>query len=120
MGVEDYEVREPNEMEPVGTEQLRCAGTELMNMNPNSEVADGGWADEALSECARPRAQQLASFSSHGTFPNRLPTLPGCGRDGRTPPTQKFHFGVRDELSQVWQTDAVVVGSWLQLRLAMS
>jgi hypothetical protein len=33
--------------------------------------------------------------SSHGTFPNRPPTLLGCGRDGRTPPTQKFNFGVR-------------------------
>jgi hypothetical protein len=30
--------------------------------NPNSEVAGGGGADDALSECARPRAQQLASF----------------------------------------------------------
>src|SRR5208283_4562605 len=33
--------------------------------------------------------------SSHGTFPNRPPTPPGCGRDGRTPVTQKVNFGVR-------------------------
>jgi hypothetical protein len=30
--------------------------------NPNSEVAGGGGANDALSECARSRAQQLASF----------------------------------------------------------
>jgi hypothetical protein len=32
------------------------------SLNPNSEVAGGGGADKTLSECARPRAQQLASF----------------------------------------------------------
>jgi hypothetical protein len=35
--------------------------------------------------------------SSRGTFPNRPPIPLGCGRDGRTPPTQKFNFGVRVE-----------------------
>ena len=34
-------------------------------------------------------------FSNNGTLPNRPPIPPGCGRDGRTPPTQKFNFGVR-------------------------
>jgi hypothetical protein len=33
--------------------------------------------------------------SSHGTFSNRLPTRLCCGRDGRTPTTQKFNFRVR-------------------------
>ena len=31
--------------------------------------------------------------SSHGKFRNPLPTPPGCGRDGCTPPTLKFNFG---------------------------
>jgi hypothetical protein len=31
-------------------------------LSPNSEVASGGNADEAMTECARPRAQQVASF----------------------------------------------------------
>ena len=36
--------------------------------------------------------------SSHETFPNR-PSIPRCcGRDGRTPLTQKFHFGFRVKL----------------------
>jgi hypothetical protein len=34
-------------------------------------------------------------LSSHRTFPNRPPIPLGCGRDGRTSPTQKFNFGVQ-------------------------
>jgi hypothetical protein len=30
--------------------------------NPNSEVTDAGVVNESLPECARPRAQQRASF----------------------------------------------------------
>jgi hypothetical protein len=30
-------------------------------------------------------------------FPSARPIPPGCGRDGRTPPTQKFNFGVQVE-----------------------
>ena len=81
--------------------------------NPNSEVTGGGGADDALSECARPgRSNWL--HSSHRTFPNRPPTSLGCGRDDRTPPTQKFNFGVRIHLphrsgatkaSAVWVPD---------------
>jgi hypothetical protein len=33
--------------------------------------------------------------SSHGTFSNRLPDAHCCGRDDRTPLTQKFFCGVR-------------------------
>jgi hypothetical protein len=65
--------------------------------NPNSEVAGGGGADEALSECpVLGRSNWL--HSSHGTFSN-CPSIPhGCGRDGRTPLTQKFIFGVRVQM----------------------
>ena len=34
--------------------------------------------------------------SNHGTFSNRPPAPHCCGRDGRTPPMQKFNFGIRD------------------------
>jgi hypothetical protein len=45
-------------------------------LNPNSEVAGGVNADEAPSECARPRAQQLASFKPLNIFqPPAHPTL---------------------------------------------
>ena len=49
--------------------------------NPNSEVAGGGGADEAMSECARPRAQQLASFKPRNIFqPSAHPTWLRPGR----------------------------------------
>jgi hypothetical protein len=36
--------------------------------NPNAEVADGGGADEATPECARPRAQQLGYLQATEYF----------------------------------------------------
>ena len=36
--------------------------------NPETEVVSGGGAGDALSECARPRAQQLASFKPWNIF----------------------------------------------------
>ena len=45
--------------------KIQAAG---FGLNPNSEVAGGGGADEAMSECARPRAQQLASFKPWNIF----------------------------------------------------
>jgi hypothetical protein len=41
--------------------------------NPNSEVADGGRADEAAPECARPRAQQLGFLQVTEHFPTACP-----------------------------------------------
>jgi len=44
------------------------------------------------------RAQQLASFESRNIFqPSAVPH--GCGRDGRTPPTQKLNFGFQVQIS---------------------
>jgi hypothetical protein len=80
-----------------GTPSGLFAQTGIAQISPNSEVAGGGGADEAMPECARPRAQQLASFKPRNIFTNRPPTPLGCGRDGRTPPTQKFNFGVRSQ-----------------------
>jgi len=49
--------------------------------NPNSEVTDAGVANESLPECARPRAQQLASFKPRNIFqPPAHPTLLRPGR----------------------------------------
>jgi hypothetical protein len=50
-------------------------------LNPNSEVADGGGLAEAAPECARPRAQPQASFQP----PNRFQQLthPTLLRPGR-------------------------------------
>jgi hypothetical protein len=48
-----------------------------------------------MSERARPRAQQLASFKPWNISPPLAHTTLGCGRDGRTPLTQKLDFGVR-------------------------
>ena len=62
------------------------------SFGPNSEVAGGGVADEAMPECARPRAQQLASFKPRNIF--QPPAHPTWLRPGR-PLTQKFNFGVR-------------------------
>jgi hypothetical protein len=48
---------------------------------PNSEVPDGGGADEARPECARPRAQQLPSFKPQNILqPPAHPTLLRPGR----------------------------------------
>ena len=51
------------------------------SLNPNSEVAGGGGLDEAMPECARPRAQQLASFEPRNIFqPPAQPTWLRLGR----------------------------------------
>jgi hypothetical protein len=39
--------------------------------------------------------KSLVFRPSPGTFSRRPPTPPGCGRDDRTPPAQKFNFEVR-------------------------
>jgi hypothetical protein len=62
---------------------------------PNSEVIGDGDAVDTLVGCARPRVQRGGIFSSHGTFSNGPPILHCCGRDDRTPPTQKFNIGVQ-------------------------
>jgi hypothetical protein len=64
-----------------------------VHLIPNSEVTGVAvWMMPCRSAPVPGRSNWL--HSSHGTFTQRSPTPPGCGRDGRTPPTQKFNFGV--------------------------
>jgi hypothetical protein len=73
-------------------QRLRYAGCYCFN--PNSEVAGDRGAYEAMPECARLWAQQPASFKPRN-ISNHPPAPLCCGRGDRTPPTQKFNFGVR-------------------------
>jgi hypothetical protein len=62
-------------------------------LNPNSEIEKGaGRTRPCRSAPVLGRSNWL--HSSHGTFPDCLPIPLCCGRDGRTPLTQKFNFGV--------------------------
>jgi hypothetical protein len=72
----------------------RARGGRIFGFNPNSEVAGGGGLDEALPECARPRAQPLASFKPRNIF--QPPVHPMLLRPGRPHSVmQKANFGVR-------------------------
>jgi len=87
------------------------AQTDNAQFSPNFEVAGGGGLDEARPECARPRAQQLASFKPRNiSQPPARPTWLRSGRphsanaeiqlrsSGLEMPSHRHWHGMADEI----------------------
>ena len=63
-----------------------------------------------MPECARPGRSNVRSAEHFEISRNHLACGYCCGRDGRTPLTQKFNFGVRAYLFSI--SNVATMGRW--------
>jgi len=80
-------------------EKERHGFREITRIKPELRSCRRRREDETTPECARPRALQLGSLQTTEHFPTACPSHVAAG-DGRTPLTQKFHFGIRDQIGE--------------------